>query len=258
MANSRPVAFITGAGSGIGRAVALELSSTHAVIAADRDAAGLERTVSSIGASVMGFVADVSDLGSLEAAVAGGTAAYGAVSATVACAGIEVRGTALDVDVDEWNRCIGVNLTGVMLTAKCTLPSLLETGGSFTAISSDAGISGSQGYAPYVASKHGVVGLVRAMAMDFAPQGVRSNVLCPGFVQTPMADRLFAQSSESEVEFYRKTVPLGRFAKASEVAGVVRHFIESPYSNGVVYSLDGGSTTGYFMSPDLLQTAPSA
>jgi meso-butanediol dehydrogenase/(S,S)-butanediol dehydrogenase/diacetyl reductase len=250
-----PVAFITGAASGIGRAVAIELGRTHGVIGVDRSKEGLQETramIQETGGCCEVYTTDVTDFASIQRAVHDGEASVGLITAVAACAGIDVRGTAADTTFDDWHRSLSVNLTGVFATAKATLASLRSSQGSFTAIASDAGTNGSQGYAPYIAAKHGVVGLIRSMAMDFGPDGVRSNVICPGFVETPMAMRLFAESSPAEVDFYRKTVPLGRFAQPVEVARSVRHFVESSYANGTVFALDGGSTAGYFMPAELL------
>jgi meso-butanediol dehydrogenase / (S,S)-butanediol dehydrogenase / diacetyl reductase len=122
--------------------------------------------------------------------------------------------------------------------------------GTFTAISSDAGIVGAPGYAAYCASKHGGVGLVRTLALDHGPQGVRSNVICPGMVETPMSEEAMASYSEAERTFYRSNVPLGRFGKPEEVAQAVMHLssADASYSNGMVYSIDGGSTAGHFFA----------
>ena len=125
-----------------------------------------------------------------------GQSFLGTISATVACAGVEVQGSVLDLGLEEWNRSLAVNLTGTFVTAKTTVDSLIKTRGTFTAIASDAGTSGAQGYSAYVAAKHGVVGLVRCLALDFGPVGVGSNVICPGFVETPMAKRLLRKAQK--------------------------------------------------------------
>jgi NAD(P)-dependent dehydrogenase (short-subunit alcohol dehydrogenase family) len=109
---------------------------------------------------------------------------------------------------------IAVNLTGTFLLARHTIPQLIKRGGgSFVAISSDAGVQGASGYAAYCASKHGVNGLIRCLALDHGRAGVRSNAVCPGFVDTPMATREFATAPSGTKEFYQHTVPLGRFAR---------------------------------------------
>jgi meso-butanediol dehydrogenase / (S,S)-butanediol dehydrogenase / diacetyl reductase len=106
------------------------------------------------------------------------------------------------------------------------------------------------GYAAYCASKHGVIGLARTLALDHGPQGVRSNVICPGMVETPMSDEAMASYSEAERTFYRSNVPLGRFGKPHEVANAILHLTSdaASYSNGMVYSIDGGTTAGYYFA----------
>ena len=130
------------------------------------------------------------------------------------------------------------------------MPELVKTKGSFVAISSDAGVQGAQGFAAYATSKHALHGLIKCMALDYGPQGVRSHAVCPAFVETPMADELLASASPEEVAFFKKAIPLGRFAKASEVADAVAHLTsnEAAFANGVFYRLDGGATAGYFLA----------
>lgn len=251
--NTHPVVLVTGAAGGIGRATALEMARTHAVILIDRNQQELENTAAQVaetGGRAAVFAADATNLDAMRRAVKVGQSLLGTITAAVACAGVEVQGDVLDLGLEEWNRSLTVNLTGTFVTAKATVDSLISTRGTFTAIASDAGTNGAQGYSAYVAAKHGVVGLVRCLALDFGPVGVRSNVICPGFVETPMAKRLFAESSAEEVQFYKSSVPLGRFAKPEEIAATVRHFVESTYANGTVYAVDGGATAGYFVGSD--------
>ncbi|MCW2790873.1 MAG: 3-oxoacyl-(acyl-carrier-protein) reductase protein [Aeromicrobium sp.] len=116
-------------------------------------------------------------------------------------------------------------------------------------ISSDGGVAGAQDFAAYCTSKHGVIGLMRTAALDFGPRGVRVNAVAPSFVDTPMADRIFA-GIEDERDYWRGVVPLGRFATPAEVADAVLHLLmEATYTNGHVYRIDGGSTTGYYQPP---------
>lgn len=244
-------AFITGAGSGIGRAVASHLAERGTRVALfDRSADGLAETASAIGADrpllIEGDVAREEDVA---AAVQEATTQFGQLDAAVSCAGIEVMGLVPEMEIDDWHRVIAVNLTGTFLTARHTIPALESAGGgSFVAISSDAGVQGASGFGAYCASKHGVIGLVRSLALDHGPAGVRSNAVCPGFVETPMADRIFADTDPEERHRWEQTVPLGRFARPDEVAAVVAHLTsdEARYTNGLVYSIDGGSTAGYF------------
>lgn len=243
------VAFITGAASGIGRATALKLATSHAVIAVDRNQEQVIQTrelIRSSGGQALGITADVTDLTSLEKAVEQGQQEFGTITATVCCAGLEVLGAVDVLSSEQWQRSLEVNLTGVFYTAQASINSLVTSKGTFTAIASDAGTQGAEGYAAYAAAKHGVVGLVRCMALDHGPSGVRSNVICPGFVETPMARRLFSESGADQEEFYQNSIPLGRFASSEEIASVVEHFTQASYANGTVYAIDGGSTAGYF------------
>lgn len=123
-------------------------------------------------------------------------------------------------------------------------------GGAFVEIASDGGVQGAQEGGAYCATKHGVVGLVRCLALDHGPKGIRCNAVCPGFVETPMAERIFVEMSVEERKAWEETGPLGRFARPDEVAAAVAHITseEASYLNGAVYSLDGGATAGYFLA----------
>ena len=247
------VAFVTGAGSGIGAAVASRLAARGASVALfDLSKSGVEATAVAIdaaGGRVLPLHGDVSDDGAVEQAVATTVASFGALTTTVSCAGIAVTGTVLDTPVADWQHALAVNLTGVFLTARHTIPQMIQSGGGvFTAISSDAGVQAAEGFAAYCASKHGVVGLIRCLALDHGPHGVRANAVCPGFVETPMADQIFEGASADVRQYYASTVPLGRFAKPEEVAAAVAHLTstEASYTNGLLYLIDGGATAGYF------------
>lgn len=249
------VAFLTGAGSGIGRATAELLGGRgFAVAVFDIDADSVrdtERRILEDGGSALAFAGDVRSDTDVRRAVEATVDAFEAITTVAAIAGVEVLGTVLDLSVSEWERALAVNLTGVFLTARHTMPWLIKSRGSFTAVSSDMGVAGDQGYAAYCASKHGVLGLVRCMALDHGPKGVRTNVVCPAFVDTPMAARIFASVDPAQMEFYRSSIPLARFATPEEVAKVIAHLAsdEATFTNGMVYMVDGGATAGYF-SPD--------
>jgi meso-butanediol dehydrogenase/(S,S)-butanediol dehydrogenase/diacetyl reductase len=247
------VAFITGAGSGIGRATASKLAGRGATLGLfDISVEGLATSAAEIragGTRVLELVGDVASAHQVESAVRTTAEQLGPLHTAVAAAGIEAVGVAPAVTLDEWQRLIDVNLTGVFLTAKYIIPRL-ETagGGSFVAVSSDAGIQGAASFAANSASKQGVIGLVRSLARDHGPHGVRCNVVCPGFVETPMAERIFADLPEAERERCRKTVPLGRFGRPEEVADAIAHISspEASYLNGHTYVLDGGGNASYF------------
>lgn len=245
------VALVTGAASGIGAAVARRLAEDGARLALlDRDpeVANVADALRHEGRRASHWVVDVTDEARLGRAV-DEAAALGRLRVVVACAGVEAAGDVTQTDLATWNRTLGVNLTGVFLLARHTVPHLTRNArSSFTAIASDAGVVGAQGYAAYVASKHGLVGLVKCMALDHGPDGLRSNLVAPGFVETPMAERIFAEASTEERDYFRSTVPLGRFARPEEVADAVAHLSSDAagYANGLVYRLDGGATAGYY------------
>lgn len=246
-------ALVTGAGSGIGRAVARRLAGRGASVALlDVSVKGLEETVSLIqeqGGTTTPLQTDVTVEAQVRVAVDAAVKRFGRLNTAVACAGVEVMGTIPEMDHADWDRVLAVNLTGVFHTARHAIPAMdSDSGAAFVAISSDAGVQGAAEFGAYCATKHGVIGLVRSLALDHGPQGIRCNAVCPGFVRTPMADRIFDDLSSEDIDAWAKTVPLGRFAEPGEVADAVAHITsdEASYMNGAVYSLDGGATAGYF------------
>ncbi|RKF17132.1 SDR family oxidoreductase [Roseovarius spongiae] len=244
---SGPV-LVTGAASDIGRAVAVKFAACgHSLILFDRDAAGLERTADTLcrdGGEVLPVAGNVTSETDVGAAIRQSVETYGFLSSIICSAGVAQSGDVRQMSMVDWHRIIAVNLTGVFVAARLGLDTLAVQGaGSFVAIA----LRGSRGYAAYCASKHGVVGFVRALALDMAGQGVRCNVVCPSFVETPMADGLLSEGALDRT-FYEQRSPMGRFARPEEIAETV-HFLSSPsasYINGAVLSIDGGTTSGTF------------
>jgi meso-butanediol dehydrogenase/(S,S)-butanediol dehydrogenase/diacetyl reductase len=250
-AMSGEVAFVTGAGSGIGAATARLLATRGADVALfDRSPEAAERTAAEIrglGASTLVLAGDVSDDAAVARAVQTTIEQLGPLVTVVAAAGIEMPGTITDISVDDWRRVLDVNLTGVFLTARHTIPRLVERrGGAFVAVSSDVGFRGSEGEIAYSAAKHGVVGLVRCLAIDHGRHGVRANVVCPGFVATPMADRLLG--ADGDPSSYENTIPLGHFAQPEQVAKAIAHLCspDASHTTGMLYIIDGGASVGFF------------
>lgn len=246
------VALVTGAASGIGRATAALLAARGFRVALlDRDepgvlAAAAAAAVAGGAEAVRPYPCDVTVTATVDSAARDVVERWGRLDAVAACAGIAVFGDITETTEVDWNRALDINAGGVFRVAKATIPHLRKSRGAFVAVASDAGITGAQGFTAYAASKHAVVGLIRCMAVDHGAEGVRSNVVCPGFVDTPMTERAFAQYPSDE-DFYRQAVPLGRFARPEEVAEVIHHLLskQASYTNGLVYSIDGGSTAGY-------------
>ena len=246
--SGRPVAFITGAAGGIGRAIAAEFSSTHDLVLADFDIVRLGEAASEIKTTgkVMLSTGDITEVDYVADTLAESLRTLGPVSTVIACAGIDAEGTAETCTVEDWHKVLDVNTFGTFLTAKFSVPQLRETQGSFIAIASDAGVTGAQGLAAYVASKHAVVGLIKSMAVDFGPYGVRSNAICPGFVETQLTRNFFKDALEGTENAWKEDIPLGRFGQPQEIASIARHLSQSGFANGMSYVVDGGATAGYF------------
>ncbi|MGV0835919.1 mycofactocin-coupled SDR family oxidoreductase [Mycolicibacterium thermoresistibile] len=199
------VAFITGAARGQGRSHALRLAREGAAIialdvaedidecffplATQQDLDETVRLVEEAGGKILARKGDVRDFGDVQSIVDDGIAQFGPIGIVVANAGIGTPYVKTwEIPEADWQAALDVNLTGVFHTVKATAPSMIEAGqgGSFTLISSSAGLKGYQHLAPYVSSKHGVIGLMRTLANELAEYSIRVNALCPGSVRTPM------------------------------------------------------------------------
>ncbi len=251
------VALVTGAGGGIGRAAATALAAEGAAVCClDIDgsaAAATARTLAEGGADASHASVDVTDEDSLRAAAVQARERFGHLDTVFANAGVPGAGTALGTDRQEWDHVLAVNLTGVWLTVKTALPHLLDTGGgSVIATSSIGGLVGVRNLAPYAAAKAGVIGLIRQVAVEYGPQGVRANVITPGTVRTPLTEDTFrdaglGSSDEDLDDLMRRAArryPLRRLGKVDEVAGTVVHLAsdESAWTTGSVVVIDGGLT----------------
>ena len=239
-------ALITGAASGIGRAAAARFVAEGAAVAlVDRDGPRVVEAAAELGA--VGLPADVRLESELEAAVAEAVAALGGLDVVVANAGVQLHGEDDRADrlaLEVWERTLRINLTGVFLTCKHGIRALLDDsgGGSVVCTSSPTAFSGvAPGYDAYSASKAGVLGLVRAMARDYAPD-VRVNAVVPGFVETPLVAPVTRDAEW--LANVLATVPLGRAGRPDEVAGLIA-FVASDacaYATGAAFVLDGGMT----------------
>jgi NAD(P)-dependent dehydrogenase (short-subunit alcohol dehydrogenase family) len=241
-------ALVTGGGSGLGRASAIALARAGAsVTVADVDEQGGEETAALVFEEAGGdadFVrADVTRADEVEAMVDKAVARWGHLDCALNNAGTTGESaTTADYTIDGWNRAIALNLTGVFLCLKYELPAMLERGGAIVNMASGAGLVGFPGLPAYVASKHGVVGLTKAAALEYASQGVRINAICPGSTRTPMLEG-FMGGDEQVERMMTRAVPLGRLGRPEEIAEAVVWLCSDAASFvvGHARAVDGGS-----------------
>ena len=222
------VALVTGGASGLGRAAALMFAREGAgVVVADLDAEGLQETVRQIeetGGTSKAVAADVTRAADVEEMVSQTVDAFGRLDCAFNNAGIEgsVGTTTADYSEEEWDRVINVNLKGVWLCMKYEITHMLQQGsGAIVNTSSVAGLVGLRGSSPYVASKHGVVGLTKTAALEYAQHDIRVNAVCPGVFRTPLVERIIEGVPGREQE-YMKAQPIGRLGQPEELAEVAR------------------------------------
>lgn len=236
--------LVTGAGSGIGRATALAFAQAGAEVACvDIDAETADESALLItrqGGRAISVTADVSMEIDAQRMVEECVAAFGKLDIAFNNAGIDGR-EALTADdtMENWTRVIAVNLTGVWLGMKHEIKQMLEHGGAIINTASVFGQVVNPGWGPYAASKHGVIGLTRAAAVEYAQKGIRINAVCPGYIETPM---IAAQANLTEL---RGRHPAGRLGKPEEVARAVLWLAsgESSFVVGHTLAVDGGYLT---------------
>jgi NAD(P)-dependent dehydrogenase (short-subunit alcohol dehydrogenase family) len=221
------VTLVTGGGSGIGRASALAFAREGAkVIVADVVVEGGEETIGLIkkaGGEASFVKTDVAKAAEVTALINRAVEAYGRLDCAYNNAGIE--GTLMvptaDYSEETWDRVISINLKGVWLCMKYEIPQMLKQGGgAIVNTASIAGLIGSRAGAAYGASKHGVVGLTKTAALEYAKAGIRVNAVCPGVIRTPMVERGIAQRPEFEQRAIAGE-PVGRMGKPEEIAEAV-------------------------------------
>jgi len=243
----RRVTLITGGGSGIGQAAAFVCAEEgNTVIIADSDAEAGEvtrRQIKDKGGEALFIRADVSKTAEVEALFSQAVKQYGRLDCAFNNAGIEGESTALAESTEEtWDRVLGVNLKGVWLCMKYELRQMLKQGrGAIVNNASVLGLVGTPTNPAYTASKHGVVGLTRSAALAYAQSGIRVNVVCPGFVESPLTERKFATSpGRKEAAIARH--PIGRLGTPKEIAAAVIWLFSDAASfvTGHTLTVDGG------------------
>lgn len=246
---SNRIVLVTGGGTGIGAAVAAQLRAAgDRVVICGRRAEPLQRVADQTGA--LAVVADVGTAAGVGTVVEQTIAAYGSLHGLVLNHGIIRTGRIDELSEQDWQDTLQVNLTGPFLLARAALPHLLAARGAVVAVASVAALRASEAMAAYSASKAALILLTQSLAVDHGPDGLRANVVCPGWTATEMADMEMAELGESRgisaTEAYQLAtamVPQRRAASADEVAGAVCWLLSdtASYVNGAVLPVDGGS-----------------
>jgi NAD(P)-dependent dehydrogenase (short-subunit alcohol dehydrogenase family) len=240
------VALITGAASGIGRATALRLADEgSSLFVCDVQAAPLDATAKEArerGATVETGLVDVVDETQVRGAVAAAVERLGRLDVVCNVAGILRFDHSHELALADWSRVVAINLTGTFLVCREALPHLFATRGNIVNIASTAGMTGHPWAAAYAASKGGVIALTRALAVEYAGQGVRANSICPGSIETPIT-KAFHIPDGANPKLVRRIMPLTGFAGPEKVANLVAFVAseEGSHITGEEIRVDGGA-----------------
>ncbi|WP_425542469.1 SDR family NAD(P)-dependent oxidoreductase [Sphingomonas oligophenolica] len=239
-------AVVTGAGSGIGRAIAVRLARDNAAIAVwdlnGDGAAETARQITDAGGKAIGMVVDCADETAIKAAAAKVRAEFGPITILVNNAGMAPFTPYMEISNELWDKTIAVNLKGPHLCTREMIPDMLAAGwGRIINITSSSTQSGSFGQAHYVASKGGLLGLTKALALEYAPTGITVNMVPPGFIDTPML-----RAAPIDAEAFAKTLPMKRIGQPEDIAAACAFLAseEAGYMTGQTISMNGGRYMG--------------
>jgi NAD(P)-dependent dehydrogenase (short-subunit alcohol dehydrogenase family) len=246
------VAIVTGGAMGIGAATVRLFAAEGArvVIADIADDVGGEviNQISFTGMPILYHHVDVREPKQVEQLILHTLQIFGGLDILVNNAGIALAKSTIETTVEEWERVIGVNLTGAWLCARAAIPALIQRGGGIIVnVASNAGLVGFPNLAVYCASKGGLVQLTKAMALDCAPYHIRVNAVCPGHTRTPMGNGFVAAQPDPDAfvnEFINVQHPIGRMAEPEEIARAILFLAsdDSSFITGSILAADGGYT----------------
>jgi meso-butanediol dehydrogenase / (S,S)-butanediol dehydrogenase / diacetyl reductase len=237
------VAFVTGFGSGLGRAIAVLFAQEGAAIigTSTTDSKGRE-TVALIekeNGKVFFRSGDVSQSAQMKSLVGEGVKRFGGIDIVVNSAGVRTNGSITEITEAQWDRTLDVNLKGVFIVSRLAIPEMIKRGGGVIInIGARSGMAGQAGRAAYCASKGGMITLTEAMAMDYAAQRIRVNCICPGPTRTPMVDT----STPERLEYYKARVPIGRIGEPEDIARAALYLAsdEGSMVTAAILPVDGG------------------
>jgi len=242
--NAKPAnVLVTGAGSGIGRSIALALAATGISVGildfSEKKARAVCGEINKTNGSAIPLTADVAEKGEVENALAEFLKNSKSLDAIINCAGVSSHQPFVDLAENEWDRILSVNLKGTFLCCQAAIRHMLpRRSGRLVNIASNYGLQGAIEMAHYAASKGGVIALTKSIALEYAPYGITANAVAPGPVDTPMAKR-----SPNQIQERGRQIPMGRIAVPGDIVGAALFFAvgDSNYITGQILHVNGGA-----------------